>query len=76
MYVGCPKIGCICTRASPLQVAYTFVTSQKSKNQQSSTGREYWYGRPKSLKDTKSYRNSKIVSKLIQKHPRKYPQRP
>jgi hypothetical protein len=28
------------------------------KKQQSNTGREYWYGRPTSLKDTEAYRNS------------------
>jgi hypothetical protein len=33
-------------------------------------GREYWYGRLASLKDTEAYRNSKTVSKLIQKHPK------
>jgi hypothetical protein len=49
---------------------YTSVTSQKDEKQQSSKGREYWYGRPTSLKDTKAYRNSKTVSKLIQKHPK------
>jgi hypothetical protein len=42
----------------------------KNENQQSSKGREYWYGRPTSLKDTEAYRNSKTVSKLIQKHPK------
>jgi hypothetical protein len=66
MYAGCPKAGHICTRAGPLQAAYTSVTPQKMKKQQSSTGREYWYGRPTSLEDTKAYRNSKIVNKLIQ----------
>jgi hypothetical protein len=59
MYVGCPKAGHVCTRAGPLQAAYTSVTSQKNENQQSRKGREYWYGRPESLKDTEAYRNSK-----------------
>jgi hypothetical protein len=73
---SCPKVGCVCMCAGPLQVVYTYENSQKIENQQSSTGKEYWYGRPKSIKDTESYRNSKIVSKLIQKHTKKYTQRP
>jgi hypothetical protein len=40
------------------------------KIKQSSTGREYWYGRPESLKYTEAYRNSKTVNKLFQKHPK------
>jgi hypothetical protein len=38
--------------AGPLQAMYTSVTPQKNENQQSNIGREYWYGRPESLKDT------------------------
>jgi hypothetical protein len=57
MYVGCLRTGSVCTHAGPLQATYTSVTPQKTENQQSNTGREYWYGRPESLKDTKAYRN-------------------
>jgi hypothetical protein len=52
MYVGCPKAGHVCTRAGPLQVVYTSVTSQIDENQQLRKVREYWYGRPSSLKNT------------------------
>jgi hypothetical protein len=71
MYVGCLKVGCVCTRADPLQAAYTSVTSLKKRKQQSSKqGREYWYGRPESLKDSDTYRNSKKEIKPI-KAPKK-----
>jgi hypothetical protein len=45
---------------TPLQL------SKKRKQQSSCQGREYWYGRPKSLKYSDTYRNSKKEIKPIQ----------
>jgi hypothetical protein len=41
------------------------------KKQQSNTGREYWYGRPTSLKDTEAYRNSENSERIDSNHPKR-----
>jgi hypothetical protein len=51
--------------------------SKKNENQQSSKpGREYWYGRPESLKDTETYRNSKKAVKPIKAPKKNIPKNP
>jgi hypothetical protein len=45
---------------------------KKRKQQSKEQGREYWYGRPESLKDTVTYRELKEVIKPI-KTPKKIP---
>jgi hypothetical protein len=57
MYTGYQKAERVCMHVGPLQATYTSVTPKKNENQQSNTSREYWYGRPTSLKDTKDYKN-------------------
>jgi len=57
--MSCPRVGHVCTHAGPLQAMYNSIILQKNeKKQQSSIGRDYWYGIPTSLNDIEAHINS------------------
>jgi hypothetical protein len=76
MYVGCPKVGHVCTCADPLQAAYTSVTSPKNKinSQVDHVGSTGMVDQNPS-KTQKVIENSKQVIKPI-KTPKNIPKKP